>query len=54
MQDIMKHINKYDICAKNLPNMAKYPQKHLEIPQVQVTGLVMDTIGHLPVTSRGH
>ena len=30
-QDIMKYINKCDTCAKNLPNIAKYPQKHLEI-----------------------
>ena len=30
------------------------PQKHLEIPQVPVAILVIDTIGCLPVTSRGH
>ena len=34
--------------------MAKYPQQHLQIPQVPVAVLAMDTIGHLPVTSRGH
>ena len=26
-QDIMKYINKCDVCAKNLLNMAKYPKK---------------------------
>ena len=31
---------------KNLPNMAKYPQKHLEIPEIPVAVLVMDNIGH--------
>ena len=30
-QEIVKHINRCDICAKNLPNMAKYPQWHLEV-----------------------
>ena len=53
-QDIIKYINKCDICAKNLPRMAKYSQTHLEIPQVPMAVLAMDTIGHLPVTSRGH
>ena len=28
-QEIVKYINKCDICAKNLPNMAKYPLKYL-------------------------
>ena len=52
-QDIMKYINKCDICAKNLPNLAKYPQKHQEIPQVPMAVLAMDTRGHLSVISRG-
>ena len=34
--------------------MAKYPQQHLEIPQVPVAVLAMDTISHLPVTSTGY
>ena len=34
--------------------MAKYPQKNLEIPQVQMALVAMDTILHLPVPSRGH
>ena len=50
----MKHINKCDICAKHLSDIAKYPQKHLEIPQVPIAVLAMKTIGHLQVTSRGH
>ena len=50
----MKYINKHDICAKYVPNMTKNPQKHLEIPQIPVAVLAMDTVGHLPVTTRGH
>ena len=53
-QGIMKCINKCDICAKNLTNIAKYPQMHLEIPQVWVATLARDTIGHLSDISRGH
>ena len=34
--------------------MAKYPQKCLEIPCVTLAVLVVNPIGHLPVTSRGH
>ena len=34
--------------------MAKYPQKHLEIPKVTVAVLAIDTIGHLPVMSKGN
>ena len=50
----MKHIEKCDTYAKNLLIMAKYPQQHLEILQVPMAILAMNTIGHLPVTSRGH
>ena len=53
-QDIAKHINRCDIHAKNLPNIAKYQQQHLEIPHVSMAALAMDIIGHLPVTLRGH
>ena len=41
----MKYVVKCDFCAKNLPNMAKYAQKHLEIHQVQMAVLAMDTLG---------
>ena len=53
-QDIVKHINKCDICAKNLPNMANYPWQHLEIPQVPVALLARDNTDHLSVISRGN
>ena len=53
-QDIMKYINKCDICTKNLQNMAKHPQKHLETPQVPMVVWFMDTKGHVAVTSREH
>ena len=50
----MKYIYKCDTCVKYLPNVAICLQKHLEIPQIPVAVLAMDTIGHLIVTSRGH
>ena len=50
----MTYIDKCDVFAKILPNMAKYPQKHIEMPQVLMVVLAMDTIGHLPDTSKGH
>ena len=53
-QDILKHINRWSICAKKISNMAKFLQQHLEILKVVMTVLAMDTIGHLPVISRGH
>ena len=42
------------ICAKHLPNMARYPQQHLEILQLPMAVVAMDTMGHLPVTSKGN
>ena len=39
--------------TKNLPNMAKYSQKHLEISQIPIAVLIIDTIGHLPLMSKG-
>ena len=32
--------------------MARYPQKHLEIPQILIAVLAIDIIGHLPNTSK--
>ena len=34
--------------------MASYPQQHLEVPQTPMAVLVIDTIGHLPITSKGN
>ena len=51
-QDIVKYKGKCSLCAKHLPNMAKYPQ-HLEILQFPMEVLAIDTIGHLPITSKG-
>ena len=42
------------MCAKHLPNMARYPEQHLEMPQIPMTVLAVDTIGHLPITSKGN
>ena len=52
--DVVQYINKCDMCAKTVPNMAKYPQKHLEIPQMPVAVVTIDTLGYLPVTSKGN
>ena len=50
-QDIVNYINKCEICAKNKSTQyGQIPTKHLEIPQVPVAGLAMDTKGHLLVT----
>ena len=32
--------------------MVKYPQKHLEIPQIPMVVLAIDTIGHLQTMSK--
>ena len=34
--------------------MGRYPQHCLEIPQIPVAVLAMDTIGHLTITSKGN
>ena len=34
--------------------MARYPQKHIEIPQIHIAVLAIDTIGRLPVTLEGN
>ena len=50
----MQYINECNLCAKNLPNMKKDPQKHLEIPQILMAVSAIDTLGHIPVTSKGN
>ena len=34
--------------------MARYPQQHLEVLNIPMAELAMDTIGHLPITSKGN
>ena len=34
--------------------MARYPQQHLEVPQIPMAVLAMDTIGCLPIPSKGN
>ena len=34
--------------------MAKYPKKHLEIPQIPMAVLAIVTIVHLPVMAKGN
>ena len=51
--DVLQYINKCDKCAQNLPNMAKYLQKHLEIPQTPMAILAIDIIDCLPCISKG-
>ena len=47
-------MNQCNILVKNLPDMAKYPQQHLEIPQVPMALPIGDNLGYLPDASRGH
>ena len=49
-QDIVKYIGKSSVCA----NMVWHPQQHLQIPQMQMTVLGVDTIGQVPITSKGN
>ena len=49
-QDIVKYIGKCSVCTKHLPNLAKYPQQHLEVPQILMAVLAIDTIHHIPIT----
>ena len=51
-KDVVQYINKCEICAKDLPNMAKYPQKYLQIPQIPMEVLAIDTIDYLRDTSK--
>ena len=58
MSNFIKYINKCDICAKKSARYGQIPteaprntKKYLEVPMAV---LAMDTIGHLPVMSRGH
>ena len=53
-QDIVSYVGKCTICTKHMPNMAKYPQQHLEVLKIPMAVLAMDTIGHLPITSKGN
>ena len=34
--------------------MAKYPQRHVDIPQIPMVVLAIDTIGHSPIISKGN
>ena len=34
--------------------MTRYPKQHYEIPQILMAVLATDTIGHLPITSKGN
>ena len=42
-----------NVCAKHLPNIARYPQQHLEVPQTAMAVIAMDTKVCLPITSKG-
>ena len=34
--------------------MARYPQQHLEVLTIPMSGIAMDTIGCLPIISKGN
>ena len=52
--DIVNYIDKCSVCVQHLPNMARYPPKHLEILQITLAVLAIDTIGHFPIMSKGN
>ena len=47
-------MGKYSICAKHLPNMARYPHQHLEMPQLPMAVLEIDATDCLPIISKGN
>ena len=40
--------------CKHLPNIARYPQQHIEVLQTPMAVQAMDTIGHLPITAKSN
>ena len=53
-KDIHQHINTCELFIQFLPSRMYTQPLHLEIPQVPFAGCVMDCIGPLPTTSKGH
>ena len=53
-QDIVKYIGKCSVCTKQLPNMARYPHQHLEVPQIPMAELAMDTKDCLLIILKGN
>ena len=47
-------MGKCSVHAEHLPNMARYPNQHLEVLKISMAVLAMDTIGHIPITSKGN
>ena len=53
-QDIIKYIGRKHECDKYLLNMARYAKQHLEILQIPMAVLAIDTINHLPINCKGN
>ena len=53
-QSIYQHIRTCKLCEQFLPNKISARPMHLEIPQVPFAGCAVDTIGMLPMTSKGN
>ena len=53
-QSIYQHIKTWKLCVQFLPNKISTRPMYLEIPQVPFAGFAVDTIGLLPMTSKGN
>ena len=53
-QSIYQHIGTCKLCVQFLPNKISTRPMHLEIPQVPFAGCAVDTIGLLPMMSKGN
>ena len=53
-RDIHQHVNSCKLCIQFLTNRVYIQLMHLEIPQVALTGFVLDCIRPLPTSSKGH
>ena len=40
--------------SKHLPNISRYLQQHLEVLKLLMAVLAVDTIGHVPISSKGN
>ena len=53
-RDVHRHINTCKLCIQFLQSRMYTQPLHLEIPQIPFTGCMMDCIGPLVITSKGH
>ena len=52
--DVQHYISTCKLCAQSLPNKILIKPMHLDIPNIAFTGCVVDSIGILLTTTKGH